>query len=127
MTPRQALLREVFARHSTPFAYGGAECVALARDAYETLTGRALALPTWNTELEAKGVIARHGTLQDAVTAYLGTPRMGVPDDGDVVLACMPSGVALLGVWANGRPVARGGRGVVPLPASWMVCFWRTE
>ena len=44
MNDRQTLLREVFARHSTPFAYGGAECVALARDAFETLTGRKLEL-----------------------------------------------------------------------------------
>ncbi len=126
MDARQALLREVFARHSGPFAYGGADCASFARDVVETLNGRRLALPEWTDEVSAQTVIRRHGSLRAAVVAVLGEPTCLSPEDGDVVLVRTPTGTELCAVWANGRPVARGGRGVVPLPARWAVDCWRT-
>lgn len=125
MTPRQTLLREVFARHSGPFAYGGADCVSMARDAIETVTGRRLELPAWHDEASALAIIARYGSLSAAVQHVLGTPAASPPEDGDVVLVRTPDGVELCGVWACGRPVARCARGVVPMPARWACAWWR--
>lgn len=126
MDARQALLREVFARHSTPFGYGGADCVSFARDAFETLTGRRLEVPQWADEASAQAVIRRHGSLHAAVAAVLGAASDVPPEDGDVVLVRTPTGTELCAVWANGRPVARGARGLLPLPARWAVDHWRT-
>lgn len=126
ITTRQSQLREVFARHSGPFAYGGADCVSLARDALETLTGRRLELPVWHDEASAAAVIARYGSLHAAVSHALGAPATDPPQDGDVVLVRAPDGTELCAVWANGRPVARCTRGVVPLHARWVVACWRT-
>lgn len=125
MDARQSLLREVFARHSGPFAYGRADCVSLARDALETLTGRRLDLPVWHDEASAAAVIARYGSLCGAVTHALGAPASDPPQDGDVVLVRTPDGVELCGVWAGGRPVARCARGVVPMPSRWARAWWR--
>ncbi len=125
LTARQSQLREVFARHSGPFAYGTDDCVSLARDAVHALTGRTLDLPTWHDEASAAAVIARYGSLYAAVEHALGAPSSDSPQDGDVVLVRAPNGTELCGVWANGRPVARCTHGVVPLMPRWVVACWR--
>ena len=126
ITARQAQLREVFSRHSGPFRYGTDDCVCLARDALEALTGRVLDLPRWDDEASAAAVIARHGSLQAAVTHVLGLPANEPPQDGDVVLVCAPDGTQMCGVWANGRAIVRCTNGVLPLPARWVRAHWRT-
>ena len=127
MDTRQSQLREVFARHSTPFAYGGADCVTMARDAMETLTGRPLNLPVWHDEASAAAVIARYGSLHAAVAHVLGTPATAPAQDGDVVLVRSPDGTEMCGVWAAGRPCVRARNGVVPMPARWATAHWRTS
>lgn len=126
MNARQAQLREVFARHSGPFAYGASDCVSLARDALEAITGRSLDVPTWHDAPSAAAVIARYGSLGAAVMHVLGTPATDDPQDGDVVLVRTPDGTELCAVWAAGRPVARAERGLVRMPVRWARAHWRT-
>jgi len=125
LTTRQTLLREVFARHSGAFAWGGNDCASMARDALQTITGRSLEVPHWHDEASAAAVIARYGSLHAAVAHVLGQPATDAPQDGDVVLIRTPDGTEICGVWAAGRPVARAARGVVPMPARWVRAHWR--
>lgn len=125
ITDAQRRLRDVFNAHSGAFEYGAHDCVALARDAVEAVSGKRLRIGAWSSEDEARREIAARGGLLAAIIEVLGMPRASARNDGDIALVAPPMGEPMCGVWANGRVIIRSHKnGLLRIPARWIAHSW---
>lgn len=125
LTDVQLRLRGVFNRHSSAFEYGTHDCVCLARDAVEAVSGKRLRIGEWENEDEARREIAARGGLLAAIIDVLGMPNASALNDGDIALVVPPMGEPMCGVWAAGRVVIRSYKnGLLRIPARWVTHSW---
>jgi hypothetical protein len=90
---------DLLERNAVPFAWGTADCVTFACDAWEHITGHRPALPEYRDALEAEEIIAAAGSLESLVTQAVGEPVPVVEAEiGDIVLATFRATGEILGV-----------------------------
>lgn len=127
---RSQSVADAFAAQSGEFEWGVRDCVALAAEVVQRVTGKRVVLPTWDTEEEAQEEIARRGGLLAAVSEVLGAPMPAGQQcgDGDVVLlrAVVPGGAPfeMLGVWFGRAPVVHARHALMRANARNVVAAW---
>jgi len=92
-------LRETWAAHiGEQTVWGRLDCCQFIREYVRNLTGRDYGAELqYTSEVEAMGIIARHGDLLGLLRSILGEPNEC--QVGDVVVAQIGQGAFMAGVW----------------------------
>lgn len=116
-------------RASAPFVWGKNDCVLWAGDCYKAISGGdpvAEFRDAYDNEQGAKKAIVDYcgGNLTDAVLQMLGYPNQKKLEDGDIVMVQLAEGDTM-GVYADGRAIVVGEKGLIEIPATQIVAHWR--
>jgi hypothetical protein len=110
--------------HETPFEWGAHDCANFVNGAIEAMTGERIKLPfTWSSEADADAVLDRYGGLDDAVSAFLGSPCQTF-GAGAIAYAVVGS-TELLAVHDGTNFVAHGLNGLRKIPERCVRATWR--
>lgn len=117
-------MRDILLKYSSkPFRYGD-DCCAFVGDCLKQMTGKNPAEGLrYKTKAEADAIIEKHGSLEAAISFYLGSPYDGIKD-GDVCLLPTNDGDVAAGIVFNGRIVARVARGLMDYPLDRAIKVW---
>lgn len=103
-----------------PFEYGF-DCCAFVAECIEAQTGQWLNLD-YRDENEANRLLARHGSLEAAITSVLGEPYFGYEDGFVALIKTRKQQVA--GVFYRGRILVRVQNGLNDLPPHRAAKVW---
>lgn len=123
----EILAEQIKAAEMRPFCWGKHDCCAFAATVVEAMTGRDWMVPPfapYETEAEAREIIAEHAGLKGIATACLGEPiAPAFAQRGDVALIVI-DGRDSLGICVDYRIAAASVRGLVHVPITEAVCAW---
>lgn len=117
----------VTAHQDRAFEWGSADCclfVARVIDAMTDSDLEAQISARYSDEASALRFIAEHGSLEDAVSFYLGDLQAVSPQRGDAVLIHGGEDFAV-GVCLGGSVAGMGPRGLHLLPVSEVIGVWK--
>lgn len=109
------------------FEWGGADCCLFVARVIDAMTDSDLEVQIctrYSDEPSALRFIAEHGSLEDAVSFYLGDIVSGSPQRGDAVLIHGGEDFAM-GICLGGTVAGMGPNGLKLLPLSEVIGVWR--
>ena len=116
-------MRDVLLKYSfLPFRY---DCVLFVGECLESITGRNPAKDLYKTPKEGDELLKEYGSLEAAITDFLGEPYEGIKD-GDVCTLDTNDGQVAAGIVFQGRIVARVKNGLMDYPLERALTVWCT-
>lgn len=109
------------------FAWGINDCCLFVARTVDAMTGSTLAqqlAAAYSDEASALALIASHGGLAEAVSAFLGPPVAERATRGDVALIEGGEGLAV-GICIGSTVVAMGKTGLMSVPRSAILKVWK--